>query len=199
LPAWKRDYQPWDLLLGRLSPRLMWTTGFSNSYATVAGLADKRLPRRAKILLVAETRGMYWPRRVIHHSPHDLQTIEEILRTSAGATEAAKRLRQRASHLYVNDEETARIKLTRHYYLVILNEREESLAAELWKRWMDEEVRDGTAVIYRIRSSPRPPGSPAPALPLTFNNKEFRRKYESWVMMTWEGDTKGKQSVKSAW
>lgn len=186
LPEWKGAFDPLDLLVCRESVTALWSRKVPNPATAVAAAADNLLPRNARILLVGECRGLYWPRSVIQQTQYDAQIFEEIIRSSMNGAEAAKRLHQYADFLYLNDAESARLRFTWGYHLLHFTPRERQVIDGLWSHWIDKIVRINRAGLYRVRRSPRREG-PAPSLPVSLDEAAWRREYAPWTEMTWEG------------
>jgi len=182
------------VLAGRASPRDVWARSLPNSYAEVARQAQG-LPPGARILLVGDIRAAYWPRPAINHSPYDVQLAHEILADSRTPAEAAKRFRQRAGWLYVNDRESGRLKYTRDFPMLAFDERTERLAAVVWRTWMDEAARDGEAVLWRVRGVPRRVG-PWPRVPLTFHDAALRKAYGGVTSLSYDAPGGGTTTIR---
>jgi hypothetical protein len=183
------------VLTGRASPREVWARGLPNSYAGVAALADRILPPGARILLVGDIRAAYWPRPAINHSPYDVQLAHEILATSFTPAQAAKRIRQRAGYVYLNDRESGRLKYTRDFPMLEFDARAERVAAGVWRVWMDEAVRDGEAVVWRVRRIPRRKG-PWPDVPLTFDEAALRKAFGPMTSLSYEVPGGGTTTIR---
>jgi hypothetical protein len=164
LPVW----------LGRV-PTSAALEGLPNPYMRIARAAAG-LPRNARVLLVGDLRGAHWPVPVVNQSPYDVQVSDEILSSSWTPAEAAKRFRQHAGWVYVNDAESGRMKYTRAFPILVLDSRAERVAAGVWRDWMDEAGRSGGGVLWRVRRVPRRYG-PFPAVPLTFREAALRKAY----------------------
>jgi len=149
-------------------------------------MAGSVVPAGARIMLVAETRGLYWPRPVIHQSQFDEQIFDAIIRTSATGAEAAKRLRQHAVYMYLNDDVTARLKFSGGFRMVTFSSRDKKVIGDLWDRWIDKVAQVKQARIYKVRRSPRQEGL-APQLPLMLDEAAWQREYAPQIEMTWQG------------
>jgi len=182
------------VLAGRASPREVWARSLPNSYAGIARKAEA-LPPGARILLVGDIRAAYWPRPALNHSPYDVQLAHEILAGSRTPAEAAKRFRQAAGWVYVNDRESGRLKYTRDFPMLEFDHRTERIAAGVWRGWMDEAARDGEGVIWRVRLRPRRTG-PWPEVPLTFDDAALRRAYAGSTSLTYEAPGGTKTTIR---
>jgi len=180
LPVW----------LGRMAPHET-LTRLSNSYAGIGSI----LPPGARVLLVGEMRGAHWPVAVINRSPYDRELAEEILSSAPSAAVAARRLRQLAGWIYVNDAETGRMVYTLGFPGLTLDARGERLAADVWRSWMDEAARTGPGILWRIRTRSRVHG-PWPAVPLTFNAAALREAYGPFTVMSFGTPVGGTTTIR---
>ncbi len=177
---------PVDLLLCRESEKALRNRGLFTAYGESLEMADASVPMGTRIMLVGETRGLYWPRPVIHQSPYDEQIFDAIIRTSATGAEAAKRLRQHANYIYMSDDAFARPIFSHGYRLIKFTQRDEKVIDELWGRWIDMVAQIQRARIYRVRRSPCQEGLALP-LPLILDEEAWQREYAPRVEMTWQG------------
>lgn len=186
LPAWRWFFSPVDFLLGRASAAETAASGITNSPVAFARLASRSLPPDVPVLLVADARGLPWNRRVIWNTPYDLQILEREVRFASGPAEIAKRLRRIAPYVYVNDQETARMRVLRSFGMLDFSREEKDRLEAFWDRWVEEVLRRGPQALYRIRNRARPPGS-GPPLPESFDLERLRARYGGGIAVRWDG------------
>ncbi len=178
---------PTDFLAGRESGGQFLDRHMINGYVSVAG--GFRLPpdSHARVMLVGETRGLYWDVPFINHSVYDVEAFEEALRASRDPAQFAKRLRQRATHLFFNDRESSRLKFRFAYPILEFTPRERLLLDGLAARWLDETADDGRFCrLFSLRRTARTVG-PGPRPPLTFDAQTLRNEFEGVSTITWQG------------
>ena len=186
---WKKAFDPVEVLAGRERAWEFLERRLVSPYASFAAAADALMPERGKVMMVGDARGLYWPRSFIAHSAYDTEAFEEIIRSSRTAREAVKRLRQTgASHIFVNDAETARMKFAHGYPILLFTGPQLAVIGELWREWLHEEMRTREAGLFALRRSPVP-GRGA-GVPLSFDTVRLRMEFAGWTMMTWEGDAR---------
>jgi hypothetical protein len=186
---WRKFFDPVELLAGREDTRTYLGRRMLNSYSETAIRSGAFLGKGDRVLMVGETRGLYWPVPFVNHSAYDRQFFEEAVFSSADAVVAAKRLRQGGvTHLFFNDAETSRLKFRFEYPILEFNDRQRGVIAGLWERWMDEAAVAGPYQrLFRLRASPRPFGDKAPGPPLSFDETGMRREFEGYSEITWSG------------
>jgi hypothetical protein len=182
-------FDPVEWLAGRESRAAYLERKTINPYTSIALSAGSLLPARGSVMLVGETRGLYWPRPFLNHSVYDVQAFEEALRGAFTAADLARRIRQRgASALFVNDRETSRLKFRFQYPMLEFGGRERPLVDEFWDRWTDLVADSGRyARLYLVRRAPKPVGVKT-ARPLSLDEHAMRIEFEGFATITWEGD-----------
>ena len=191
---WRKFFDPVELLAGREDTRAFLARKMLNSYSETAVGSGTFIGHGDRVLMVGETRGLYWPARFVNHSIYDRQLFEEAVCSSINAAEAAKRLKQRGvNHLFFNEPETSRLKFRFGYPMLEFNDRQRSVINGLWERWMEERPAAGRYQrLFRLRSFPRPFGlgpfgERAPVLPLSFDAAALQREFEGYAEITWSG------------
>jgi len=185
---WGRNTAPVDMLAGREGSRGFLARKTINDYTGMALGAGGLLPARARVMVVGETRGLWWPRPFFSHSAYDVQAFEEVIYSSRDAGEAVKRLRQLGvTHLYVNDPETSRMKFRYSYPMLVFNARQMGVIAELWRDRLDETARTPRNALFAVRWGGKASGGPGPAQPLSFDDDALRTEYEGWSTVTFMG------------
>lgn len=186
---WRKVFDPVEVLAGRESRLGYLNRKMLNSYTEIVDSARSGLTRNDRVLLVGETRGLYWPVAFVNHSVYDRQMFEEVVRDSVDPEEAAKRFRQRGvTHLFFNDAETSRMKFRFNYPMLEFDGRERGVIDGLWDHWVEQQASHrNRTVLYRLLDEPRAvPGGPAQ--PLSLHAEVLRRTFEGYTEVTWEGD-----------
>lgn len=185
------NLDPADLAAGRESPSAYLERRMLNAYYGLTRPAVCHLTPRDRVFMIGETRGLYWPAPFRNHSVYDVSAFEEAIRPARDGADAARRLRQGgATHLFVNDRETSRMKFRFAYPLLVLSPANLAVIADLWRGWVDVVADNGGhAVLYRLRRVPRA-GPGGPPLPLSFNEDALRNEFEGVTQITWTGDAR---------
>ncbi|MEK7766015.1 MAG: hypothetical protein AAB368_07230, partial [bacterium] len=184
-PVWRGEFGGSDLLLGRLHPRSIVRQRVPRGPWTLLDRLGARLPRGATVLLAGDHRALYWPVRTVNQSFFDTHLLDRIVKESGDERRAAVRLRQLATHVYLNDDEAARLKFTYRYPLLHFDNRDRALLRRLWSRWMDATGREGPAGLYAVRHSSRASG-PGPRLPLCLDEPALERRMHVVPTVTWQ-------------
>ncbi len=189
LTMWRSYLDLGNLLAGREAPAEYLGRKMVNSYYPAATSAGAALPRQARVAVVGETRGLYWPRPFLNQSAYDVGAFEETIRAARTPEEAAKRLKQRGvSHLFFNDAETSRLKNRFRYPQLEFTPYQRAVIAGLWGSWIDLVWSDpGRQELYALRTAPRARGVPPPPQPLSFDEEGLKRAFEGWSSITWQG------------
>ncbi len=184
-------FDPVDWLAGRESRATFLGRKMIDSYAPIALAAGPALGRHGRVMMLGETRGLYWPAPFITHSVYDRQVLEEIATASFTPDRVAVRVRQHgATHVFVSDRESSRLKHRFKYPILTWTPREKHLLEGFWDRWMDTALDDGQfARLYALRTNPRDkPGGVV--RPLSLDENALRIEFEGFVSITWMGDAK---------
>jgi len=185
------NLDPADLAAGRESPPAYLERRMLNSYYALTAPEVCHLTVHDRILMIGETRGLYWPAPFRNHSVYDVSAFEEAIRPARDGAEAARHLRQAgATHLFVNDRETSRMKYRFSYPLLVLTPANLAVITDLWRGWIDPVLDNGAhAVLVRLRRTARA-GPGGPPLPLSFTPDALRNEFEGVTQITWTGDAR---------
>ncbi len=183
-------FDPVDWLAGRESRSTYLGRKMIDPYTAVALAAGPAFGPHGRVMMMGETRGLYWPVPFITHSVYDRQVIEEIAAESATPDRVALRVRQRgASHVFVSDRESSRLKNRFRYPILLWTPREQALLEGFWDRWLDLTLDDGNyARLYALRR--RPKEKPGGIRPLSLDENHLRGEFEGFVSITWSGEGK---------
>lgn len=110
-----------------------------NSYEPLARWTDENLPQDARLLIVGDSRGVYYERPYFAQSVFDEPFFARAARRAKDAGEISRQLRQLGvTHLAVNIPEGLRVSKEYHQY---------ELSPEEWER-LDDFFRSGLKPIY---------------------------------------------------
>jgi hypothetical protein len=161
-----------------------------NSYSAAAAASRPLLGVRDRVMLVGESRGLYWSVPFLNHSAYDVQAFEEALRDRTTAGAVVRRFRQLGvTHLFVNDRETSRLKFRYRYTMLVFTLRERALINDLWGHWVAPRLEGAQhTYLYRVLRVPVP--FTGTRQPLTFDETALRNQFEGYATITWQGEGK---------
>lgn len=141
----------WGVTLGQLD-REQWLTN-TVDYWPAAQFINQELPAHAKVLLVAEARGMYIDRDVVVEDPFKRPLLCELA-DSLPSAEAMVRVLSRmgVSHLLVNWKEASRIAAMNHRgdYFQTATAQGKANLDELFRRWLVPLFHHDPVDVYRL-------------------------------------------------
>jgi len=181
-------FDPVELLAGRENAAAYLDRKMIDSYAAAAFGSRTILGAGSRVLMVGESRGLYWNAPFYNHSAYDIQVFEEAVRDAPGAGRLGVRFRQLGvTHLFVNDREAARLKFRFRYPMLMFGPRERAILAEFWNSRIAA-VMDSGALwqFYRFLPAPRPPTGAIQ--PLVFDETALRNEFEGYATISWQGN-----------
>ncbi|MEK7474816.1 MAG: hypothetical protein AAB152_04185 [Candidatus Coatesbacteria bacterium] len=189
-------FDPVEILAGRESPADYLDRKMINSYAAAAFGARPLLERGSRVMMVGESRGLYWGVPFYNHSAYDVQVFEEALRDARDADRMAVRLRELGvAYLFVNDREVARLKFRFRYPMLEFTARQRALLGELWSRRIVT-VLDGGVLWQLFRVLPAARAATGTIPPLVFDETALRNEFEGFSTISWQGDAVIKMTKK---
>jgi hypothetical protein len=136
-------------------------------YAGMAEWISQNLPADAKLLIVGDSRGLYYDRPFITNSVFDTQTLAGLAQTEKDADGIFLRLKEMGvTHLVINAQEGVRVGADYHHY---------DLTPEEWSR-LDQFFQTKLKVVYdrnfqyvdELNDAVQSASADRPPLPLLF-------------------------------
>ncbi len=150
-PDWPRRMA---VALGQENPEVL-LERYASSWPAVA--ASRDLPDGSTILLVAESRPMYWARDVVVEDPFHTPLVVELAEESSSVGEMARGLRALGvTHVYFNGVEARRIARMngRAEYFGEASRAARQRLDRFFERWLRPVWSDGRSTLYALE----PPG-----------------------------------------
>ncbi len=165
--AWNATALATDLNLDRLAVVTGHTrrTDFLSrwvSYFPAAKFASERLPKGARLLLVAEVRSFYLDRPVLVEDPYRVPWLVDLARSCAAPSDLAAELRALGvTHVLVNEDEMPRLARQRGVadYWAGADERERDLILRFLHGTLRPVYRGGGVWIGELPPAPSPTSS----------------------------------------
>jgi hypothetical protein len=181
-------FDPVELLAGRETAAGYLDRKMINSYAPAAFGSRPLLGPRSRVMMVGESRGLYWNVPFYNHSAYDVQMFEESVRDSSGGERMAVRLRQLGvTHLFVNDREASRLKFRFRYPMLRFTARQRAVLGDLWNRRIVTVLDAGLSwQMYRVLPTARAATGTIP--PLVFDETALRNEFEGFATVSWQGN-----------
>jgi hypothetical protein len=119
-------YQGWDRWIGQESRESYLNRQMSNSYEPLVLWTDQHVPSDARLLIVGEARGLYWPRSFYANSVFDEPFLVQAAKQEKDAVGILKELHENGiTHIVINGPEG--LRLSNEY-------RQYDLKREEWSR-----------------------------------------------------------------
>jgi hypothetical protein len=120
------------------------------SFFPVAQYVVEHLDDNAKILLVGESRLLYWQRAIIPSSAYDTAVIVKLIRRSQDAeTAACELITQDITHIVYNTVEAKRLR--QHYDYFSWESDEEQRRFDALRRYLNPVRADRGVVLFKIQ------------------------------------------------
>ncbi len=160
-------YDPAGVLSGRETAEEYLNRKLLNSYEPMAGWIGGNLPQDARLLLVGDSRGVYYPRDFLANSAFDEPFFQEAARTGNGPRDILKSLRRLGiTHVALNIPEGMRIAESYGQYL--LNPGQWGNLNEFVRTGLEPVYYKNFLAVYRVKPALSEPEGPYLVNPFSF-------------------------------